>query len=69
MNIASVLKLQPINFLMRTRGWTAEGLGFESRQDKEFSLLHVVQTGSGVRPTYYPMSRGGSFPGSKAARA
>jgi hypothetical protein len=28
-------------------GWTTEGLDFESRQGQEFSLLHVVQTGSG----------------------
>jgi hypothetical protein len=26
-------------------------------------LLHVVQTGSGVHPTSYPMGTGGSFPG------
>jgi hypothetical protein len=32
---------------------------------QEFSLLHVVQTGSGVHPTSYPMSTGGSFPGVK----
>jgi hypothetical protein len=30
-----------------------------------FSLLHVVQTGSGVHPTSYPMGTGGSFPGVK----
>jgi hypothetical protein len=29
----------------------------------------VVQTGSGVHPTSYPMGTGGSFPGSKAAGA
>jgi hypothetical protein len=32
-----------------------------------FSLLHVVQIGSGAHPTSYPMGTGGSFPGSKAA--
>jgi hypothetical protein len=31
-------------------------------------FLHVVQTGSGVYPTSYPMGTGGSFPGVKAAR-
>jgi hypothetical protein len=35
----------------------------------EFSLLQVVQTGSGVRATSYPMGTGGSFPGRKAAGA
>jgi hypothetical protein len=50
-------------------GWTTEGSEFESRYDKEFSLLHVVQTGSGVHPTSCPMDTGGSFPGGKAAGA
>jgi hypothetical protein len=35
----------------------------------EFSLLHVVQTGSKARPTFYPLGTGGSYPGSKAAEA
>jgi hypothetical protein len=37
---------------------------FESRQSKKFSLLHIVQTGSGVHPTSYKMG-----PGRKAAGA
>jgi hypothetical protein len=45
-------------------GWTTEGLEFESQCGEEFSVLHVVQTGSGVHTTYYPMYRG-SFPGVK----
>jgi hypothetical protein len=32
---------------------------------KMFSLLHIVQTGSGVYPTSYKMGTGGSFPGVK----
>jgi hypothetical protein len=32
---------------------------------QEFSLLHVVQTCSGVHPTSYTMGTGGSFPGVK----
>jgi hypothetical protein len=36
---------------------------------QEFSLLHVVQTGSGVHPTSYPMGTGGSIPEGKAAGA
>jgi hypothetical protein len=38
---------------------------FESRSGKTFSLLHIVQTGSGVHPTSYIMGTGGSFPGIK----
>jgi hypothetical protein len=49
-------------------GWTTEGSEFESRLGKEFSLLHVVRTGSGVHPTSYTVGSGGSFPGGKAAR-
>jgi hypothetical protein len=33
-----------------------------------FALLHLVQTGSEVQPTFYPMGTGGSSPGVKAAR-
>jgi hypothetical protein len=36
---------------------------------KNFSLLRVVQSSSGVRPTSYPMGNGGSFPRGKAAGA
>jgi hypothetical protein len=36
---------------------------------EKFSLLHRVQTGSGARPTSYPMGTGVSFPGGKAAEA
>jgi hypothetical protein len=38
-------------------------VGLESRQSHEFSLLHVVQTGSGVHPTSYPMGTGGKAAG------
>jgi hypothetical protein len=31
-------------------GWTTEGSEFEYRYGQEFSLLHVVQTSSGVHP-------------------
>jgi hypothetical protein len=44
-------------------GLDDQGVGF-----REFSLLHVVQTSSGVHPTSYPMGTGASFPGSKAVR-
>jgi hypothetical protein len=32
---------------------------------KKFSLLHIVQTGSGVQPASYKMGTGSSFPGVK----
>jgi hypothetical protein len=35
---------------------------------QKFSLLHIVQTGSGVHSTSYKMGRG-LFPGGKAAEA
>jgi hypothetical protein len=32
---------------------------------KNMSLLHIVQTGSGVHPTSYKIGTGGTFPGVK----
>jgi hypothetical protein len=40
---------------------------FEYRWGQEFSVLHVIQTGSGAHPASYQMGIGDSFPGSKAA--
>jgi hypothetical protein len=48
---------------------TGYGLEFESRQGQEFSLLHVVQTGSGAHTAFSPMGIGGSFPWGKASEA
>jgi hypothetical protein len=50
-------------------GWTTEGSEFESWYGQQFSLLHVIQTGSRFRQTSYPMGTGGSFLGGKAAGA
>jgi hypothetical protein len=36
---------------------------------QEFSLLQIVQTGSEIHPTSYPMDTGGSFPRGKTAGA
>jgi hypothetical protein len=36
---------------------------FESREVKQFSLFHIVQTGSGVHPTSYKMGAGGKVAG------
>jgi hypothetical protein len=46
-------------------GWTTEESEFESRYDQEFSLFHVIQTGSGAHPASYPMGAGEFFPGVK----
>jgi hypothetical protein len=49
-----------------TTGWTTEGSEFESRYGKEFSLLHVVQTGSEAHLASFPTGTGDSFPWGKA---
>jgi hypothetical protein len=46
-----------------------KGSEFESQWGQEFSLLYIVQTGSGAQPASNPMGIGGRFPGSKAAGA
>jgi hypothetical protein len=46
-------------------GWATEGSEFESRYGQEFSLLDLVQSGSGV----HPMVTGGPFSGGKATEA
>jgi hypothetical protein len=48
-------------------GWTTDGWDFEYRYGQELPLLHIVLTGSGVHPVFYPMGTGGSLPGDKAA--
>jgi hypothetical protein len=42
-----------------------QGGGSSSPGRIKFSLLHIVQTVSGVHPTSYKMGTGGSFPGVK----
>jgi hypothetical protein len=44
---------------------TTEESEFESQWDQEFPFLHVVQTGSGVHSTSYPMGGEDPFPGIK----
>jgi hypothetical protein len=41
------------------------GREFESRWGQKFSLLYIVQTGSGVHTTSYKIGIWGSFPGVK----
>jgi hypothetical protein len=50
-------------------GLDDRGSEFESRGSKKFSLLHIVQIGSEVHPTSYPMGTGVSFLGDKAVGA
>jgi hypothetical protein len=65
------------NLRIQERSWKSE-LNFSStanrtlaraRRGKNVSLLHSVQTASEPHSTTYQMGTGGSFPGSKAARA
>jgi hypothetical protein len=41
------------------------GAGVRVPVGEKFSLLHIVQTGSGVHPTSYKMGTVGTFPGLK----
>jgi hypothetical protein len=50
-------------------GWRTKGSEFESPSGQEFSLLYVVQAGSGANPASYPMGTAGSFPGGNVAGA
>jgi hypothetical protein len=43
------------------------GVGVWVPVGSEFSLLHIIQTGSGAHPASYPMGTGGSFLGGKVA--
>jgi hypothetical protein len=49
--------------------WKTESSQFESRYVLEFSLLHVVQTGSEAHLASYPKGTGDSFPEDKTAGA
>jgi hypothetical protein len=51
------------------RAWTTKDSEFQSRWGQVYSLLHVVQTGSGVHPAFCPMRTGGFSPGGKAVRS
>jgi hypothetical protein len=44
-------------------GLDDRGVGVLVPVGQELSLLHVVQTGSGVHPTSYPMGTGGKAAG------
>jgi hypothetical protein len=50
-------------------GLDNQGLQFQFWWGQEFSLLDVVQTGSGAHPAPYSVGTGGSFPVGKKARA
>jgi hypothetical protein len=53
----------------RATGLDGREAGVRTPYRQNFSLLHVVQTGSGDHPASYPMGTGGSFLGAKAAGA
>jgi hypothetical protein len=50
-------------------GLDDRGVGVRVPVGSRISLLHVVETGSGVHPTYYLIGAVGSFPLDKAAGA
>jgi hypothetical protein len=59
-------------FIIKSRysdGLLAGRPGFGFQQGQEFSVLHVVQTGSGAHPTSYPMGTEHDFLGGEAAGA
>jgi hypothetical protein len=39
-----------------------EGSEFKSRKGRVKNVLQVVETGSGIHPTSYPIGTGGFFP-------
>jgi hypothetical protein len=55
---------------MKKRSWGIPAgivnglLWFNSRQEKDDSLLHRTQNDYGFHPASHPMGTGGSFPGS-----
>jgi hypothetical protein len=46
-------------------GLDDQGVGVRVPVVQEFSLLQVIQTGSGAHTVSHPMGTGGSFPGDK----
>jgi hypothetical protein len=50
------------------RSRDGRGVGVRVPVGARFSLLHVVQTGSGAHPVSYPVGTGGPFHGGKAVR-
>jgi hypothetical protein len=49
-------------------GLDDEGVKSSYLSSQEFSLLHVVQTGSGAHPASHPMGMGGSFSGGPSSQ-
>jgi hypothetical protein len=54
-------------YIDRQKNKYSEEMEFKSLQSKEFSLLNIIQTGSGVHPTSYPMGTLVSLPRDKVA--
>jgi hypothetical protein len=50
-------------------GWATEGSELMSRQGQEFSVLDIIQIGSGAHTASYPTGTGVSFAAGKAAGA
>jgi hypothetical protein len=56
--ISLLFDIQQLTSVYEATSWMTKESEFESWWGQEFSLLHVVQTGSGVYPTSYPMGTG-----------
>jgi hypothetical protein len=67
--VANILKVSRGSVVGIATGWMIEKWEFEFRECQEFSLLHIVHTGSGTSPTSYRIDTVGSFPEGKAAEA
>jgi hypothetical protein len=50
-------------------GLDDRGVGIRVPVGSKFSLLHIVQIGSGTHAASYPMGTGSIFPGGNEARA
>jgi hypothetical protein len=63
-----ILIYEYVNTVSIATGYRLDNQGVGIRvKGKQFLLLHIVQTGSGVHPTSYTKNTGGYFPGGKAA--
>ena len=49
-------------------GWKTEKKGYISGKDRNYSLLYIIQTSSGIKPAPYPVDTELLSPGCKVAR-
>jgi hypothetical protein len=61
------MKIFVFQHIATAYGLDDRGVGVRVLVGSGFSLLHIVQTGSGAHPASYPMGARSYFPGGKAA--